>query len=156
MENYCHTHHANHSERTCHEFINYFTAFLTPRETPKREKMNEKEEEEGEEEPPSHLNLIWDEEEFGNDEYDDIIKEACIGNDYNLWSKRSPKTNYSTSTLKTNSKSSTSKQASTDKFPEKEKEKENAKEKEKERESIPGKSPISLDLTQKILGATKF
>ena len=46
MENYCRTHHANHSERTCPEFINYFTALLTPPEPPRREKRNEKEEEE--------------------------------------------------------------------------------------------------------------
>ena len=43
------THHANHYERTCPEFINSFTALLTPPELPKREKMNEKEEEEEEE-----------------------------------------------------------------------------------------------------------
>ena len=69
MKNYCHTHHANHSERTCPDFINSFTAFLTPSE-PLRERRNEKEEEaedqdeeeeEEGEEPPSHLNLIWDE-----------------------------------------------------------------------------------------------
>ena len=35
MENYCHTHHVNHSERTCPEFINSFTAMLTPLEPPK-------------------------------------------------------------------------------------------------------------------------
>ena len=62
----------NNSERTCPEFINSFTAMLTPLEPPKREKRNdndddeeyhdnEEEDEEGEE-PPSHLNLIWDEE----------------------------------------------------------------------------------------------
>ena len=92
MENYYRTHHANHSKRTCLEFTNSFTAFLTPSEPPKREKRNEKEEEEedqdeeeeGEgEEPPSHLYLIWDEEEFRYDEDYDIIEEACIGNDYN-------------------------------------------------------------------------
>lgn len=71
MENYYHTHHANHSKRTCPEFINSFTTMLTPPKPPKREKMNEmeedeedqdEEEEEEGEEPPSHLNLIWDEE----------------------------------------------------------------------------------------------
>ena len=136
MENYCRTHHANHFERTCPEFINYFTTLLTPPEPPKREKRNEKEEEEEDqdeeeeeegEEPSSHLNTIWDEEEFG----DDIMEEACIGNDYNLQSKEAPKTNDSPSTSKMNSKSSPSKQASTNKSLEKEKEKENAKEKEK-------------------------
>ena len=108
MENYCRTHHANHSERTCLEFISSFIALLTPLEPPKREKMNQTEEEEGEE-PPSHLNLIWDEEEFGDDEDDDIMEEACIGNDYNLRSKEDPKTNDSPSTSKTNNKNCSSK-----------------------------------------------
>ena len=67
MENYCCTHHANHSERTCLEFINSFTALLTPPNPPKREKRNDKEEDEEDhedqeeeeeaDEPPSHLNL---------------------------------------------------------------------------------------------------
>ena len=48
-------------------------------------------------------------------------------------------------------KNSTSKQTSIEKSPEKDKE----KEKEKEKEVIPSKSPISLDLTQKILGDIK-
>jgi hypothetical protein len=93
MENYYHTHHANHFERTCPEFINSYTALLTPPEPPRREKRNEKEEEEEDqeeedeeegEEPPSHLNLIWGDEEFRDDKDDDIMEEACIGNDYNL------------------------------------------------------------------------
>ena len=68
MENYCCTHHANHSERTCPEFINSFTAMLTPPKPPKKENKNDKEEdeeyrqeeeedEEGEE-PSSYFNLI--------------------------------------------------------------------------------------------------
>ena len=72
MENYCQTHHANHLERTCPEFINSFTTMLLPLEPPEKENRNEKEEdddekheeaeeEDEEEEPPSHLNLIWDE-----------------------------------------------------------------------------------------------
>ena len=60
------------------------------------------------------------------------------------------------STSKTNNKSSSSKQASTDKSPEKEKEKESTKEKENEREVTPSKTPISLDLMQKILGDLKL
>ena len=157
MEKYCRTHHANHYERTCLEFINSFTALVTPPKPPRREKINEKEEEEEEgEEPPSHLNLIWDEEEFGDDDDDDIMEEACLGNDYNFHSKGAPKMNDSPSTSNTNNKSSTSKQTSTDKSPEKEKEKENEKEKEKEKEVIPSKSHISLDLTKKILGNLKL
>ena len=46
MENYCRTHHANHSKRTCPKFINYLIALLTPPEPPRRENRNEKEEEE--------------------------------------------------------------------------------------------------------------
>lgn len=93
------------------------------------------------------MNLIWDEEEFDDDDDDDIMEEACLGNDYNIRSKGARKSNESTSTSKTNTKNSTSKQTSTDKSPEKEKQ----KEKEKEKGVIPSKSPISLDLTQKIL-----
>ena len=43
MENFCRTHHANHSERTCPEFINSFTAMLLPQEPPKKEKRDEEE-----------------------------------------------------------------------------------------------------------------
>ena len=84
------------------------------------------------------------------------MEEACIGNDYNIRSKGAPKMNDSPSTSKMNNKSSTSKQTSIDKSPKKEKEKENEKEKEKENKFIPTKSPISLDLTQKILGDLKL
>ena len=84
------------------------------------------------------------------------MEEACIGNDYNLRSKGAPKMNDSPSTSKTNNKNYSSKQASTGKSPEKEKEKENAKEKENEREVTPRKTPISLDLTQKINGDLKL
>lgn len=135
MDNYCHTHHANHFERTFPEFINSFIALLTPPEPPKREKRNkeeheedqdEEEEEEGEE-PPSHLNLLWDEEEFRDDEDDYIMEEGCIGNDYNLRSKGAPKTNETPFSSKKNNTNSTSKQAFVDKSPEKEKEKEKEK-----------------------------
>ena len=146
MDNLCRTHHANNFERTCTEFINSFTAMLTPPELPRKDKRSEKEEEEGEE-PPSHLNLIWDEEDFGDEDDDDIMEEACIGNDYNRRSKGALKTNDTPSTSKINNKSSSSKQASTDKSPEQEKEKESTKNKEKEREVTPSKTPIHLDLT---------
>jgi hypothetical protein len=66
MDNFCRTHHANHSEKTCPVFINSFTTMLTPSEPPKKikkcdkeeedEEQEEEEEEEGEE-PPSHLNV---------------------------------------------------------------------------------------------------
>lgn len=44
MENYFHTHHVNHSNSTCLEFINFSTAMLTPPDPPKKENKNEKEE----------------------------------------------------------------------------------------------------------------
>ena len=127
---------------------------LTPPEPPRSEKINEKEEEEEDqdeeaedqgEEPPSHINLIWDKEDFRDEDDDDIVEEACIGNDYNLQSKGDPKINDTPSTLKTNNKSSSSKKTSTDKTHEKEKEKENIKEKENEKEVTPSRTPISLD-----------
>ena len=96
------------------------------------------------------------EDEFEDDCDDDIMEEACIGNDYNLQSKGDIKINDTPSTSKINNKNSSSKQASTDKSLEKEKEKESTKEKEKEREETPSKTPISLDLTQKILGDLKL
>ena len=84
------------------------------------------------------------------------MEEACLGNDYNICSKGAPKTNDSPSTSRTNNNNSTSKHTSTNRSPEKEKEKENEKEREKEKEVIPRKSPISLDLTQNILGDLKL
>jgi hypothetical protein len=66
---------------------------LTLPEPPKKDKRGEKEEEdedqeeeeeeEGEELPP-HLNVLWDENDFRDEFEDDIMEEACIGNDYNL------------------------------------------------------------------------
>ena len=42
MDNFCRTHHANHYERTCPEFINSFTAMLTPPEPPRKDNTSEK------------------------------------------------------------------------------------------------------------------
>ena len=92
------------------------------------------------------------------------MEESCIGNDYNLWSKRSLKKNDTPSTLKTNNKNASSKQPFTDKALEREKEKEKKKDKEKEttneivneKKVSPSQTPISLDLTQKILGDIKL
>ena len=84
------------------------------------------------------------------------MEDACIGNDYNLRSKGALKPNDTPSTSKTNNKSSSFKQASTDKTLEKEKEKETTKEKEKEKEVIPSRIPIILDLNQNILGDLKL
>ena len=102
------------------------------------------------------MNLIWDEEEIGDGDDDDIMEEACLGNDYNLHSKGATRSNETPFNLKTNTKKYTSKQTSTDKSPKKEKEREKKKEREKEKEVIPSKSPINLDLTQKILGDLKL
>ena len=160
MDNFCHTHHVNHFERTCPKFINSFTIILTPSEPTKKDKRSEKEEEEEDqeeeeeeegEEPPSHLNVLWDEEYFRDEDDDDIMEKEFIGNDYNLWSKGDLNINDTPSSSKTNNKSSSSKQASTDKTHEKEKEKKNTKEIEKEKEVTPSRTPITLDLTQKIL-----
>ena len=124
--------------------------YLKKRNEKEKEEEDQDEEEEEEEEGeelPSHLNLIWDEEEFGDDEDDDIMEEACISNDYNLQTKGAPEINDTPSTSKTNCNNYSSKKESTEKSPKKEKEKENSKEKETEREVAPRKTPISLDLT---------
>ena len=66
---------------------------LTPSEPLRKEKRREKEEEEEDQEeeeeeegehPLSRLNVLWDEEYFRDEDDDDIMEEACIGNDYNL------------------------------------------------------------------------
>ena len=169
MDNFCHTHHANHSERTCLEFINFFTDMLTPPKPPKKNKRGDKEEEDEDqeeeeeeegEEPPSYLNVFWDEDDFKDEDEDDIMEEAYIGNDYNLQIKGALNKNDIPSTSKTNNKNASSKQPSIDKALEKEKEKEKEKEitKEivKEMEVTPSQTPISLELTQKILGDLKL
>ena len=55
----------------------------------------EDEEGEGEElkesEHPPNLNLIWEETELDNMD-DDVMKEDCVGIDYNLWRKESTST----------------------------------------------------------------
>ena len=45
------------------------------------------------------MHLIWYDTEL-DDINDDIMEEACVGNDYNIWSKGTPKTNDSPSTSK--------------------------------------------------------
>jgi hypothetical protein len=171
MDNFCRTHHANHSEGTCPEFINSFTPMTTPSEPQGKSKSGDKEEEDEEqeeedeeegEEPPSHLNVLWDEDDFGDEDEDDIMEEACIGNDYNLRSKGDLKKDDTPSTSKTNKMNAPSKQPSTDKAPEKEKEKENEKEKEttpqivREKEVTPSQTPIIFYLTQRVPGDLKL
>ena len=82
MDNFCRAHYANHSEKNCLEFMNLFKAMILPWEC-KEEEEEEEEQEEEEEEPPSNLHLIWDDTEL-DDIYDDIMDEACVGNNYNL------------------------------------------------------------------------
>ena len=57
-------------------------------------------EEEEEVEPSSNLHLIWDDTVL-DDIDDDIMEEACVGNNYNILSKSAPKINDFLSTLKT-------------------------------------------------------
>ena len=80
MDNFCRAHYANHSEKSCPEFMNLFKAMILPREC---HEEDEEEEEEEEEEPPSNLHLIWDDTEL-DDIDDDIMEETCVGNDYNI------------------------------------------------------------------------
>ena len=40
--------------------------------------------------------------------YDDVLEEACVQNDYNIWSKGAPKSNDFTYTSKTVAKKTTS------------------------------------------------
>ena len=69
-------------------------------------------------EHPPNLNLVWDETELDNMD-DDVMEEACVGIDCNLWSKGT------SSTSKPATIASTSKETSTRKSPEKDKENEN-------------------------------
>jgi hypothetical protein len=48
MENYCHMHHENHSERTFPKFISSFITMLLPLEPTKMESKNHKEEDDDE------------------------------------------------------------------------------------------------------------
>jgi hypothetical protein len=100
MDNFCRAHYANHSKKICPEFINLFKEMILPRECQDAEE--EQEEEEEEEEPPSNLHLIWDDTEL-DDIDDDIMEEACVGNDYNIWSRDAPQINDFPSTSKSES-----------------------------------------------------
>ena len=161
MDNFCHTHHANHSNKTCPNFINSFSVVLVPPKPPKKGKNDEdeednddeEEEEAKEEEPPSRLNLIWDEIEVDKED-DDVMEEACVGNNYILRSKGVPTSNNSPSTLKTATKktlattTSTSKETST--------EKSFKKDKTNEKDSTTNKTTKNMDISQKILSDLKL
>ena len=98
MDNFCRAHYLSHSEKTCPEFVNLLKTVILPWELQEEDEEEEKKEAEEEEEvePSSDLHRIWDDIEL--DDY--ITEEACVGNDYNLWSKGSPLINDFTSTLK--------------------------------------------------------
>ena len=91
--------------------------------------------------------------EFRDDD-DDIMEGACVGHDYNINRKVTPKSNDSPSDAKPSEKKTTttttsiSKETSNDKSLE--------KEKEKEKGLTPRKSPISLDLIEKTFGYLKL
>ena len=73
--------------------MNLFKEMMLPWELQEeQEDEEEKEEEEEEVEPSSNLHLIWDDTELDYIDYD-IMEEACVGNNYNLQSKGSPKIN---------------------------------------------------------------
>jgi hypothetical protein len=89
---------------------------------------------EEEEEPPSNLHLIWDDTELDNID-DDIMEEACVGNDYNIQSEDAPPINDSPSTSKLESL-------------------ENIK--DARRNSLASQSTTNMDLTRMILGDLKL
>ena len=81
-----------------------------------------------------NLHLIWDDIEL--DDIDDaIMEEACVGNDYNIWSKDAPKIN---------DFPSTSKSESLEKI------------KDMRRNSTTSQPTTSIDLTKMILGDLKL
>ena len=131
MENFCRAHYANHSEKSCPEFMNLFKAMILPWECHEKD---EGEEEEGVEEPPSNLHLIWDDTKL-DDIDDDIMEEACVGNDYNIQSVDAPQINDFPSTLNSESL-------------------ENIK--DIRRNSLASQSTTNMDLTQMILGDLKL
>ena len=128
MDNFCHAHYANHPEKNCPKFMNLFKAMILPQE------CQDEEEEEEEEEPPLNLHLIWDDTEL-DDIDDDIMEEACVGNDYNIWSRDAPQINDSPSTLKLESLE---------------------KIKDMRRNSLTSESTTNMDLTHMILGGLKL
>ena len=100
MDNFCRAHYANHLEKICPEFMNLFNTMILPWAC--QEEDEEEEEEEEEVEPSSNLHLIWDDTKL-DDIDDDIMEEACVGNDYKIWSRDAPQINDSPSTLKSES-----------------------------------------------------
>ena len=119
---------------------------LLPQE-PLRKDENEDEEEKEEAKPSSNLHLIWDDTEM-DDIDDDVMEEACLGNDYNLRSKGAFKFSDSPYSLKMDVKNTPATTTSTEKSPK--------KDKANGKDPTITKSTISMDLTQKILGDLKL
>ena len=80
--------------------MNLLKEIILPQEHKEEDDEEEKEEEEAE--PSSNLYLIWDDIEL-DDIDDDIMEEACVGNDDNIQSRVAPKINDSLSTSKSES-----------------------------------------------------
>ena len=99
-----------------------------------QEEDEEEEEEEEEEEASLNLHLIWDDTKL-DDIDDDIMEEACVGNDYNLQRRNAPKTNDFPSTSKIGSLEQI---------------------KDMRRNSTTAQPTTSMDLTQMILGDLKL
>ena len=110
FDNFCRTHCAYHSEKNCPKFLNSFYALLLPPGTPENknkdvgEENYEDEEGEAEElnetEHPPNLNLVWDETELDTMD-DDVMKEDCVGIDYNLCNKESHSSTITSTPTKT-------------------------------------------------------
>ena len=81
MEKFCRTHYANHSDKTCQEFVNLFKEMVLPHEL--QEEDEEEEEEQEYVEPSSNMHLIWDDTKLYDIDYD-IMEESCVGNDYSF------------------------------------------------------------------------
>jgi hypothetical protein len=99
IDNFFRAHYANHSKKTCPEFMNLLKEMILPWELQEEDEEEEKEEEEEEVEPSSNINLILDDSEL-DDIDDEIMEKACVGSNYNLQSKGAPKINDFLSTLK--------------------------------------------------------
>ena len=110
LDNFCRTHCAHHSEKACPKFLNSFYAFLLPPGTPEKENKDveeenyEDEEREAEELKESEhlpsLKHVLDETKLDNMVVD-VMKEDCMGIDYNLLSKEDHSTSIYTTIAST-------------------------------------------------------
>ena len=116
LDNFCCTHYAYHYEKTCPEFLNSLYALLLAPRTPEKENKDvgeenyEDEERDNEElkEAQHPPNLILDRDETKLDNINvDVMKEDCMGIDYNLLSKKDHSTSNSTTIASTQTETST-------------------------------------------------